>query len=247
MSNPAPRPVQLFATCLVENLRPGVGLATVELLERYGCAVSCPRGQTCCGQPAYNAGCVEDAREMARATIAVLERWPEPVVIPSGSCADMIVHRYVEILKDDKEWHARALDVASRTYELSQFMVRVLKAEQIPSPKAGPVAYHASCHLLRGLGESDAPRRLLAQRLGESLVPLQGSEECCGFGGLFAIKMSDISGAMLKRKLDHLKTSGARTVVACDTGCLLHLEGGLRREGSGRRALHLAEVLVDEG
>lgn len=247
MTDLQPRRVQLFTTCLVEHLRPQVGLAAVDLLERQGCEVSCSKGQTCCGQPAYNSGCVEDARAMARQTLAVLARSRAPVVVPSGSCADMIVHRYPDILRDNADWLATAREVASRVYELSQFLVHVLKIERSAAKNTGSVTYHASCHLLRGLGEADAPRRLLASSAGANLVALEGSEECCGFGGLFAVNMPDISGAMLRRKLDHIRVSGARTVVACDTGCLLHLEGGLRREGSGVRALHLAEALAGEG
>jgi len=244
MTEARPGSVQLFTTCLVENLRPQVGLAVLDLLEGQGCAVSCPMGQTCCGQPAYNAGCLDDARAMARRTLSVLARSKDPVVIPSGSCADMIIHRYPEILKNDPIDAGAARELAGRTYELAQFLVGVLKVKEVGARSAGRITYHASCHLLRGLGEADSPLQLLATLSGAEMVPLKGAEECCGFGGLFAIKMSDISGAMLQRKLDHIRASDAQTVVACDTGCLLHLEGGLRRQGSAIRVLHLAEALV---
>lgn len=246
MSKSSSRPVQFFATCLVENVRPQVGLAAVLVLERQGCVVSCPAGQTCCGQPAFNAGCLDDARAMARHTIDTLSRSQDPVVLPSGSCADMIVHQYPELLKEAPADREAALTLAARTHELSQFLSGVLGLERVDARHPGRLAYHASCHLLRGLGVRDAPRRLLAGVVGAELLPLEGAEDCCGFGGLFAIEMSEISGAMLQRKLERILASGAQAVVACDTGCLLHLEGGLRRRASNVQALHLAEILAGE-
>jgi L-lactate dehydrogenase complex protein LldE len=222
-----------------------VGLAAVELLERQGCAVGCPEGQTCCGQPAYNAGCLEDARAMARHTLRVLSRADDPVVTPSGSCAEMIVHRYPELLRDDARYREPARALAARTFELSQFLVERLPAATHGARYPARVAYHASCHLLRGLGVDAAPRKLLAGVAEAEIVPLAGADECCGFGGLFALQMADISGAMLGRKIERILASGAQAVVACDLGCLLQLEGGLRRRASNVRALHLAELLAE--
>jgi L-lactate dehydrogenase complex protein LldE len=217
----------------------------VRVLERQGCEVSCPAGQTCCGQPAFNAGCCDDARAMARHTIDVLSHSRDPVVVPSGSCADMIAHRYPELLEGDRRYAEAARELALRTYELSQFLTEVLRVERVAAQAPGRrLTYHASCHLLRGLRISDGPRRLLAGVHGAEVVALPGAEECCGFGGLFALQMSDISGAMLGRKIQHILETGAAAVVACDAGCLLQIEGGLRRHAANVRTLHLAEVLA---
>ncbi|MAM85278.1 MAG: Fe-S oxidoreductase [Acidobacteria bacterium] len=237
--------VQLFATCLVDVIRPMAGLATLQVLERLGVTVTVPTGQTCCGQPAFNTGCLDDARAMARYTIDLLERSPVPIVVPSGSCGDMIVHRYRELLADDPAYAPKAERVAARTYELSQYLVEVLKVEDVGAQCRRTIAYHPSCHLLRGLGVRAAPARLLEGISGACCVPLSGAEDCCGFGGAFAVKMGELSSAILSRKLDAIVKSGADTVVACDAGCLLHIEGGLRRRGSSVEVRHLAEVLAE--
>jgi L-lactate dehydrogenase complex protein LldE len=183
---------------------------------------------------------------MARHTLDVLTRSSDPVVIPSGSCAEMIAHRYPELFLGDPRNAERARELAGRTYELSQFLSQVLRVERPGSRHSGRFTYHASCHLLRGLRASDGARRLLAGVAGAEVLPLRGEEECCGFGGLFAVDMSDISGAMLERKIARILETGADAVVACDAGCLLHIEGGLRRRTADVKALHLAEVLVPE-
>jgi len=252
MSEPASPPgrtgaisrVQLFATCLVDHFCPEVAWATVRLIERLGLTVDVPLDQTCCGQPAFNGGFEDDARDMARHTIAVLGRNPAPIVVPSGSCAEMIVHHYPRLFADDESWGPRAVEVAGRTYELSQFLVDVLGVTDVGAAAAGPVAYHASCHGLRGLGLRAQPRQLLAHVHGASCRDLPSAETCCGFGGLFAVKMAPISGAMLQNKLDDIEASGARTVVATDVSCLMHMGGGLRRRGSRVEVKHLAEVLA---
>lgn len=243
MTNP-PSNVQLFATCLIETLRPESGLAVVRVLEKIGLQVEYPDGQTCCGQPAFNGGAFDDARAMARHTLDVLSRTDTPVVVPSGSCADMIVHHYPELFAADPVYGPQAESVAKRTYEFSQFLVDVLGVSDLGARFPGQVAYHPSCHLLRGLGVADPPRRLLAAIAGADIVEQANPTECCGFGGLFAVKMSDISGAMLKRKLDSLEQSGAQTVVGCDVSCLLHIAGGLHRRRSKIKTRHLAELLV---
>ena len=207
--------------------------------------MECPAGSTCCGQPALNAGCVPEARAMARHTLAVLKRSPHPVVVPSGSCAEMIAHRYPELFEGEPE-HAAALELAARTYELSQFVTQVLGLARVPARGPGRATYHASCHLLRGLRASEGARQLLAAASGTELVPLTGEQDCCGFGGLFSVDMSDVSGAMLERKIRHILETGASAVVACDAGCLLHIEGGLRRRSANVKVLHLAEALAEE-
>jgi L-lactate dehydrogenase complex protein LldE len=248
--NPPPaRParVQLFATCLVDLFFPRVAFAVVSLLERLGVEVEVPLDQTCCGQPAFNGGFTDEARAMARHTIEVLERSPAPVVVPSGSCAEMIVHHYPPLFEGDDGWFARARAVAGRTYEFSQFLVDVLGVTDVGAQAAGPLTYHASCHGLRGLGLAAQPRQLLAHVRGAECRDLPGAETCCGFGGLFAVKMPAISGAMLREKLDDIERSGARTVVAMDVSCLMHIGGGLRRRASRVEVKHLAEVLAGNG
>ncbi len=234
--------IQFFSTCLVEHVRPAVGLAAIRVLERLGLRVEVPAGQTCCGQPAFNAGDRSDARHMARHTIDGLGHSDNAVIVPSGSCADMIVHQYPALLDDDHTYGPRARALAARTWEFSE-AVFALNPSARDAAVPRPATYHPSCHLLRGLAIHEAPPALLDRALGSDRVPLDGAEECCGFGGLFSIKMSEISGAMLSRKLGHVEASGARTLVSCDASCLLHLEGGLRRRGSTIEVRHLAEVL----
>lgn len=252
-----PPRVQLFTTCLVEHVRPEVGMAVVDVLERAGYDVLYPDGQTCCGQPAFNTGAWDHAKAMARQTIDVLSRSTADVVVPSGSCADMVVHHAPRLLADDVVHAPRARAVAARTFELTQYLVRAgvtfspqgaPVAARPPTPSTVPaVHYHASCHLLRGLGVRDQPLALLRSATGQSCAPLPGAEECCGFGGMFSLKMSAISAAMLDRKLDRVVECGARTITACDLGCLLHLEGGLRRRAATVAVAHVAEVLAQAG
>lgn len=245
-----PMRVQLFATCLVETIRPQAGLAVVDVLESLGLTVDYPAGQTCCGQPAFNSGSWDDARAMARHTLDVLGHTDGPIIIPSGSCTDMIRHHYPELLADDPVYGPLAVGTAARVFEFSEYLVDILAVTRLPGlpddPEAEPipVAYHPSCHLLRGLKVTEAPLVLLQGAKGVAVVELPNAEECCGFGGLFAVKMSDISGAMLQRKLDAIERSGAATVVACDVSCLLHIAGGLHRRGAAVEAKHLAEVLA---
>jgi L-lactate dehydrogenase complex protein LldE len=244
---PRPRAVQLLVTCLVDHIYPRVGLAAADLLARAGVEVIVPDGQTCCGQPAFNAGAQADARVMARHTVDVLTRSDAPVVIPSGSCADMLVHHAPALLAEDPDYGPRAAALARRTYELAQFLVDVLGITECGARCPGEaVTYHPSCHGLRGLGVRDQPIALLDAVADLDRRPLPDAEVCCGFGGLFSVKMSAISGAMLDRKLDAIEASGARTVVATDVSCLMHIEGGLRRRGSSIGVRHLAELLAED-
>jgi L-lactate dehydrogenase complex protein LldE len=241
-----PARVQLFATCLVDQFFPDAGHAAVEVLERCGIEVSVPPDQTCCGQPAYNGGFAEDAAAMAKATIDVLSRSDDPVVVPSGSCADMIINRYPELLAGDSVYGPKAKALAANTYEFSQFLVDVLGVE-LPAAAGPKLAYHASCHGLRGLGLREQPRRLLRAVAGERCADLPDAETCCGFGGLFAIKMGPLSSAMLDAKIDAIERSGADEVVATDVSCLMHIGGGLHRRASRIRVRHIAEVLAGDG
>ena len=239
-----PTRVQLFVTCLVDAFSPQTGLSVVDVLERLGLEVEFPDGQTCCGQPEFNGGFTDQAAVLARRTVDVLSRSLAPVVVPSGSCADMIVHQYPSLLKDDPAYAERARDLASRCYEFSQFLVDVLGVTRVDARATGALAYHASCHGLRGLGIRRQPECLLGGIEGATLVPLPEADVCCGFGGLFAVKMPAVSGSMLDRKLDAIAACGATSVVVTDVSCQMHMAGGLKRRGSPISVVHLADVLA---
>jgi len=235
----------LLVTCLVDRIFPETGMSVVTVLERLGLTVECPLAQTCCGQPAFNAGALDDARALGRHTIDVLSRSDAPVVIPSGSCGDMVIHQYNAIFADEPESLARAKAVAERTYEFSEFLVDVMGVTEVAASTTAKLAYHACCHGLRGLNLAEQPRALVAGVRGATLCPLAEDDVCCGFGGLFAVKMPDISSAMLARKLDKIQESGADTVVVTDVSCGMHMAGGLHRRGSPIRVRHLADVLAE--
>jgi L-lactate dehydrogenase complex protein LldE len=243
MSHPAvPKSVHLFHTCLVNELDPDVGMAAVRVLERAGIAVQVPADQTCCGQPAYNAGFHDEARQVARHTLQLLSQTRGPIVIPSGSCADMLIHQYAVLFQDDPHMLDTARTVAKRCREFSQFLGEIAP-QGVGGKLPSCVAYHPSCHLLRGLGVKREPTALLNTVEGARQVEVREQEECCGFGGLFSVKNAEISTGMLERKLAAVEASGADRLVSCDLGCLLHLGGGLHRRGSHIRAQHLAQFL----
>jgi L-lactate dehydrogenase complex protein LldE len=233
-----------LVTCLVDQFLPEVGLAVLRLLRRRGVQVDVPPGQTCCGLPLFNSGYRDQAAAVARHAIPLFADAPH-VVVPSGSCAWMVKAEYPHLFPDDPAMAAAARGLAARTFELSQFLVGVLGggAGGAPPPGVRRVTYHDSCHLLRGLGEARAPRALLAGA-GLDLVELPGADECCGFGGSFSVRLPDVSGGILRRKLDQVRSTGADAVVACDAGCLLQMAGGARKAGDRVRVLHLAEVLA---
>ena len=233
--------VSLLVTCLGDALFPEVGVATVRLLRRLGVGVDFPAAQTCCGQPHFNSGYHDEARALARHTLGVFAGSPL-VVAPSGSCAAMVKLEYPELFHGDGVWRARAEDLARRTHELSDFLVNVLGVEDVGARFAGRVTYHMACHL-RGLGLLTEPERLLAKVRGLEYVPLERADECCGFGGSFAVRYPGISGAMVRDKCAFIERAGVDAVVATDAGCLMNIAGCLRRRGSRVRALHLAQVL----
>ena len=244
-----PDRVQLLVTCLIDQFFPDTGMSVVRVLERLGLTVEFPAGQTCCGQPAFNAGFVDEARDMARHTIDVLSKSDAPVVIPSGSCGDMMIHHAAKLLENDPVYGPKAAELAGRTYEFTQFLVDVLGVTDVGASASAPastglVTYHASCHGLRGLGVKEQPAALLEHVHGIKRCPLPESEVCCGFGGLFAVKMSEISAAMLGRKLDSIESTNADTVVVTDVSCAMHMNGGLHRRGSRTRVIHLADLLA---
>jgi L-lactate dehydrogenase complex protein LldE len=233
--------VSLMVTCLGDALFPDVGVATVKLLRRLGVQVDFPQAQTCCGQPHFNSGYHDGARALARHTIAAFANG-QTVVTPSGSCAAMVKLEYPELLHDDLVWHGRAEDLARRTHELSDFLVNVLGVEDVGARFPARATYHMACHL-RGLGLFREPERLLRRVRDLQYVPLERADECCGFGGSFAVRFPGISGAMVRDKATLIEATGAEMVVATDAGCLMNIAGYLRRQGSRVRALHLAQVL----
>jgi L-lactate dehydrogenase complex protein LldE len=233
--------VSLMITCLGDALFPEVGVATVKLLRRLGVEVDFPQAQTCCGQPHFNSGFHHEARKLAMHTIGAFAGG-NLVVTPSGSCAAMVKVEYPHLFEDDLVWHGRAEDLARRTHELADFLVNVLKIDDVGARFEGKATYHMACHL-RGLGAQGEPERLLRQVKGLELVPLERHDECCGFGGSFSVRFPGISGAMVQDKAAFIEQTGADTVVATDAGCLMNIAGCLRRRGSKVKALHLAQVL----
>jgi L-lactate dehydrogenase complex protein LldE len=235
------RSVSLMVTCLGDLFFPEVGVSIVRLLRRLGVAVDVPADQTCCGLPLFNSGYHADAAAVARRTVELFGD-SEHVVVPSGSCAWMVKHEYPGLLADTTLART-AVELAARTHELSQFLVRVLGVTEFTSAVRGRVTYHDSCHLLRGLHESESPRTLLGNLEGAELVPLPGADECCGFGGSFAVRLPEVSSQILAKKLANVESTGADCLVACDAGCLMQMGGGLTRAKSRVRAFHLAELL----
>lgn len=236
-----PHRAALLITCLGDMFYPEVGVRIVRLLRSVGVSVDFPRGQTCCGLPLLNSGYRAQAAALAARTVPLFRDSPY-VVVPSGSCAWMVKHEYPALLGDGA-LRAEAAGLARRTFELSQFLVSVLGRTTFRSAVSGRLTYHDSCHLLRGLGEGSSPRAVLSRLEGAELVALPGSDECCGFGGSFAVRLPEVSTAILDKKLANVEATGAGCVVACDAGCLMQMSGGLRRRSSKVRALHLAEVL----
>ena len=230
-----------MVTCLGDLFYPDVGERIVRLLQRLDVTVEFPSGQTCCGLPLFNSGHHDEAARVARRTVDLFAG-SEHVVVPSGSCAWMVKHEYPGLMTDAAS-RAAAEGLAARTSELSQFLVKVLGRRKFQSAVEGTVTYHDSCHLLRGLHESQSPRALLRELAGARFVELAGADECCGFGGSFSVRLPEVSTAILDKKLASVEASGAACVVACDAGCLMQMRGGLSRRGSRVRALHLAEVL----
>ncbi|MGE5124605.1 MAG: (Fe-S)-binding protein [Acidobacteriaceae bacterium] len=238
-----PDTVQLFITCIIDTLYPETGEAVVRVLRRAGARVSFPPGQTCCGQPAFNAGLRAQARKMAMHTIQTFEPYPGPVVVPSGSCAAMIRHSYAELFADDPTWLPKAQALAERTYEFTEYLVDQLGVSDVNARFSGKLTYHSSCHLLRGMGIDRQPRELIANIRQAEFVELPNTSDCCGFGGVFSIEHPEISSEMLDRKIASLEASGASLVVACDAGCVTNINGGLHRRHKTQRAMHIADLL----
>ncbi len=242
--NPTGPHVGLFATCLVDLMRPNVGFSAARLLERAGCRVSVPETQTCCGQPAYNAGDNADARAIAANTMAAFAPF-DYVVAPSGSCAAMIRVHYPQLFADDPEKFVLAQSISAKTYELTSFLSDVMKTTDIKGKYSGTVTYHDGCSGRREMGVVEQPRALLQGIAGLALIEAEDGESCCGFGGLFSVKYPDISASMVDDKVDALMATGADMVLGGDLGCLMNIAGRLKRRGSAMDVRHVAEVLAD--
>lgn len=240
------RRVGLFVTCLVDLVRPQVGFAAVKLLEAAGCTVEVPPTQTCCGQPAWNAGADAHSADIARQVIDAFEPF-DYLVAPSGSCAGMIKNHYPEALKGDATYEKRARALAAKTYELTSFLVNVCGVSRVTARCPAKASYHDSCSSLREMNVKVEPRQLLQSVDGFALSELSDGQVCCGFGGLFSVKYPEISERMADDKLADAEKAGAELLVGGDLGCLLHLAGRAERQGKALRIRHVAEVLADMG
>lgn len=241
-SHSRPR-VGLFVTCLVDLYRPTVGFAAVKLLEQAGCTVEVPTQQTCCGQPAYNSGDRATTRAIAKQVIEAFEGY-DYVVGPSGSCLGMIGHHYAELFDGEPDWQLRAKSMGAKTHELVSFLADICGMTGVDAKLDATVTYHDSCSGLREMKVKEQPRRLLGTVEGLSLTELPTAETCCGFGGTFCIKYSDVSIEMVRRKSEDIRSTGADMLLAGDMGCLLNMAGKLKREGSDIQVRHVAEVLA---
>lgn len=244
-SSPPKTPrVGLFVTCLVDFVRPSVGFATVKLLEDAGCHVEVPKAQTCCGQPAFNSGDRQDTKLIAGQVIQAFRGY-DYVVVPSGSCGGMISTHYTELFEGDPDLARDAEDLASRTYELLQFLVDVMGVDAVDANFDGQVTYHDACAGLRELGLKGQARTLLSSVAGLEIKELAETEVCCGFGGTFCVKYPEISNKMVDQKAQSVEATGADTLLAGELGCLMNIAGKLQRRGSTIHVRHVAEVLAD--
>ena len=233
--------VSLFITCVCDMFSPEVGKDTVELLEKVGCDVDFPTAQTCCGQPAYSSGYLESSK---KGMIQIMKAFKhsEYIVGPSGSCIGMI-KAYPDIFKGDARWEQLAIETANKAYEITQFLVEVIQVTDIKSNFKGRVTYHPSCHMTRILGVKDAPKILMNQIDGLELIELDNQEDCCGFGGTFAVKNNVISEEMVKEKSSHITATEADYLVGGDMGCLMNIGGRMSREGKAIKVVHITEIL----
>ena len=236
--------VALFVTCLVDQMWSSVGTSCVEVLRRAGCEVEFDERQTCCGQPAFNTGYRDEARQVAKRFIEIFEESKaDAIVSPSGSCTAM-VHHFPELFVDEPDWRERARSVGSRAYELSSFLIRVLEVEDVGATWNGKLTWHDACHGLRDLNIKSEPRRLISNVRGAEFVELENAESCCGFGGTFSVKYPEISVAILDQKIEAIERAGVDAVVSGDASCLMQIGGRLSRKGSRIRVMHLAELLA---
>lgn len=228
-------------TCLGDVLRPNAGQATVRVLRRLGHEIDFPVAQTCCGQPMYNSGFAELARRQAQHTIEVFEE-ADTVVTPSGSCAAMVKVEYPRLFEHDPSWLERSRNLAAKTFEFSDLLVNKLGVADVGARYEGTVAYHFACHL-RMLNQQDEVERLIQNVSGATLLPIERQDQCCGFGGSFAIRYPKISTNLVEAKMQSVLTTGAKALVSTDAGCLMNIGGRLHRENHDIEVLHIAELL----
>ncbi len=237
--------VALFITCLTDQFYPHVGVAVTKILEHFGWQVIFPQDQTCCGQPFFNGGFHAESRELAKRMIRIFQSYPY-VVTPSPSCCAMVRQQYHELLHDDPEWQSPMNDLRAKTYEFVEFLDKILKADfsQFSLPTPREITYHYACHL-RGLGVADQSVRLLRQIGNVQFKPMQKTDQCCGFGGAFAVKYPQISGAIVEDKINCIAQTAAKTVISNDAGCTMNISGMCHRHGVTARVKHIAELLAD--
>ncbi|RMG87898.1 MAG: (Fe-S)-binding protein [Chloroflexi bacterium] len=242
--NPRYKPVSLFVTCLVDMIHPQTGISVVEILEHLGIEVRFPMAQTCCGQPAFNAGYWDEAREVARQFLQAFAD-AQVIVTPSGSCASLVRHYYPTLFEDEPEWHERAIWASSITWEFTEYLVDGLGITDLDAALPPTrIALHDACHGLRLMGLKEQARQLLGAIDGVTLVELEEADRCCGFGGLFAVKMPEVSTAMLQRKLANIQQCEADIIATGDCGCMMQMNGGLTRSGQTACVRHVADILA---
>lgn len=242
--SPQYKPVSLFVTCIVDMIYPQTGVSVVEILEHVGVEVRFPMGQTCCGQPAFNSGFWGEARPTAKQFLTAFAD-AQVIVTPSGSCASMVRHYYPELFKDDPDWYERAVWVASITWEFTEYLVDGLGitdlGARLPPTR---VAFHDACHGLRLMRLDQQARQLASHVEGVTVTEMNGADQCCGFGGLFAIKMPPVSGAMLQTKIEQIDAADADLIVTGDCSCMTQMNGGLSRSQKSKRVMHIADLLA---
>jgi len=235
--------VTLFIQCIIDGMFPEVGFAVVRIFEKLGIDVECPAEQTCCGQPAFNSGYRKEAKRAAEHFINVFDD-AEAIVCPSGSCVNMVRNHYPELFRGDAKLLARAKGIGVRTFELTEYLVDVLGMEDLGSRYDGRITYHDSCHLMRGIGVKEQPRKLIRKIRGAEFIEMNDSDKCCGFGGAFSVKYPEISAAILEDKIKNIISSNADVVTGCDMGCLMNIQGMLNRKGLPIKTLHIAQLLA---
>ena len=244
--SPKGKRVSLFVTCMVDMLYPETGMSVVEVLRHLDVEVDFPLGQTCCGQPAFNGGYRKEAKEVAKQFLQAFQD-AEVIVTPSGSCGAMVRHDYPSLFADDADLRGEAERLAGITWEFTEFVVDGLGITDLHGrlPQPQEFAFHDSCHGLRLMGLKQAGRTLVGNLENATVIDWDNSETCCGFGGLFSVKMADVSGAMLRKKMDHVQQSDAGVILTGDVSCLTHINGGLEKQGSTKRVKHIADVLAE--
>ena len=244
--SPKGKPVSLFVTCMVDMLYPDTGMSVVDVLEYLGVEVDFPMAQTCCGQPGFNAGHRAEARQVAQQFLTAFQE-AEVIVTPSGSCAAMVRHEYPTLFADDPALSAQAQRMAEITWEFTEFIVHGLGITDLQAslPTAESFAFHDACHGLRLLGLGEAGRTLVESLDNATLETLPDHDVCCGFGGLFSVKMADVSGSMLQKKIDCIENCGASSLLTGDVSCMTHINGGLEHQNSSKRLRHVADILAE--